>query len=55
LDHPALWSTDASLEELRKKIRDAKCAVTKSKVSQSDVIATRYRLSRYETAMEQRL
>jgi hypothetical protein len=34
LDHPALWSIDASSEELGKKIRDAaKCAVPKSKVA----------------------
>jgi hypothetical protein len=34
LDHPALWGIDASLEELRKKIRDAvKCAVPQSKVA----------------------
>jgi L-amino acid N-acyltransferase YncA len=38
-----LWGIDASLEELRKKIRDAaKCAVPKSKVAYSNIIATRY-------------
>ena len=45
-------SMDASLEELRKKIMDAaKCALPKSKVAYSNVIATRYKLSRYQTAM----
>jgi hypothetical protein len=34
LDHPALWGIDASLEELRKKIREAvKYAVLQSKVA----------------------
>ena len=34
LDHPAMWGIDASLEELRKKIRDAvKYAVPKWKVT----------------------
>ena len=43
---------DASLEELRKKIMDAaKCALPKSKAAYSNVIATRYKLSRYQTAM----
>jgi hypothetical protein len=52
LDHPASCSIDASLEELRKKIRNpAKCALPKSKAAYSNVIATRYKLSRYQTAM----
>ena len=33
LDYPALWGIDASSEELRKKIRDAKCAVPNSKLA----------------------
>jgi hypothetical protein len=43
LEHPASCSIDASLEELRKKIRNpAKRALPKSKVAYSIVIATRH-------------
>jgi hypothetical protein len=43
LDRPALWGIDASLEELRGKTEDAvKCAIPKSEVAYSNIIATRY-------------
>jgi hypothetical protein len=42
LDHPALWSMYASLEELRGKIGHVvKCAIQRSKVPCSNVIAKR--------------
>ncbi len=44
LDHFALWSMYASLEELRGKIGHVlKCAIQRSKVAWSNVIAIRCR------------
>lgn len=39
-----MWGIDASLEELRGKTGDAvKCAIPKSEVAYSNIIATRYK------------
>src|SRR5215216_1375708 len=47
LDHSALWSMYASLEELRGKIGHVLgCAIQRSKVAWSNVIAKRCRMSR---------
>src|SRR5215213_4474087 len=55
LDHSALWSMYASLEELRGKIGHVlKCAIQMSKVAWSNVIAKRCELGLFSEAPKRR-